>query len=80
MRLAPDQLPHGELFAEVKLHRDLLLCVATEKWLTLAAQEQKEKLQELLDFGQERGAIRILLVDAKGTTVGSATKDELYVN
>ena len=80
VRLAPDQLPHGELFAEVKLHRDLLLCVATEKWLTLAAQEQKEKLQELLDFGQERGAIRILLVDAKGTTVGSATKDELYVN
>ncbi|MBS1808021.1 MAG: hypothetical protein JST84_07500 [Acidobacteria bacterium] len=80
VRLAQNQVPFGELFAERKLHRDLLLCVATEKWLTLSAQDQKGKLQELLHFGQGRGALRVLLVDAKGVTVASATNDELYVN
>jgi hypothetical protein len=80
VRLASDQVPNGELFTQIKLHRDLLLCLVTDKWLTISAREQKEKLQELLSYGQERGATRILLLDSKGVTVGSATQDDLYVN
>lgn len=80
VRLAQKEVPNGQMFAEIKLHRDLLLGIATESWLTLSAKEQKEKLQELLRFGQERGAVRVLLVNPQGATVGSATKNDLYVN
>ncbi|MFN7931394.1 MAG: hypothetical protein U0Y68_26375 [Blastocatellia bacterium] len=80
VRVAQKDLPHGELFADIKLHRDLLLCVATEQWLTLGAAEQKGKLRELLQFAQSHSAKRVLLVDAKGLTVASATPEELYVN
>lgn len=80
VRLAPKEVPSGQMFAEIKLHRDLLLCIVTENWLTLSSEDQKHRLQELLRFGQERGAVRVLLVDPKGTTVGIATKDDLYVN
>lgn len=80
VRVAAKDMPHGALFAEIKLHRDMLLCVATEQWLTLGAADQKGKLQELLRFAQSHSAKHVLLIDAKGVTVGSATPEELYVN
>lgn len=80
VRVAQKDLPHGALFADIKLHRDLLLCVATEEWLTLGSADQKRKLQDLLQFAQQQQAKRVLLIDAKGLTVASATSDEVYVN
>ncbi len=80
IRLDLSQMPHGEFFTQAKLHQDLMLCVVTSKWLELAAQEQKVKLQELFSFGQERGAQRLMLIDPKGTTVGFMTKEDLFVN
>lgn len=80
VRVAQKDLPHGALFADIKLHRDLLLCVATEEWLTLGSADQKRKLQDFLQFAQQQQAKRVLVIDAKGLTVASATSDEVYVN
>ena len=80
VRLDRNQMPHGAFFTEAKLHQNLMICVVTQKWLELPAQEQKEKLQELLAFGQERGAQRMMLIDPKGATVGFMTKEEVFVN
>ncbi len=80
VRLDRSQMPHGKFFTEAKLHRDLMICVVTQKWLELSAQEQKEKLQEILSFGQERGVQRVMLIAPKGTTVGFITKEEVFVN
>lgn len=79
-RLDRSQMPHGAFFTEAKLHQELMICFVTQKWLELSAQEQKEKLRELLSFGQERGVQRVLLIDPKGTTVGFMTKEEVFVN
>lgn len=79
-RLDRGQLPHGDYFTEAKLHQDLMICVVTQKWKALAEQEQKEKLQGVFAFGQERGAQRVMLIDLKGTTVGFATKEEVFAN
>lgn len=80
VRLERDKMPYGELFAEVKMHQDLMICLVTQAWLELSSKEQKTKLQEVFTFGQERGAQRIMLINAKGTTVGYMTKEERYVN
>lgn len=79
-RLDRSQMPHGDYFTEAKLHQDLMICVVTQKWKELAAQEQKEKLQGVFVFGQERGAHRVMLLDLKGITVGFATKEEVFAN
>ncbi len=79
-RLDRSQMPHGAFFTEAKLHQDLMICVVTQKWLELSAHDQKDKLQELLAFGQERGAQRVMLLDPKGTTVGFVSKEEAFVN
>jgi hypothetical protein len=80
VRLDRSQMPHGALFTEAKTHQELMICVVTQKWLELSAQEQKEKMQELLTFGQERGVQRLILLDAKGKTVGFLSKEEAFVN
>ena len=80
VRLDRSQMPHGAFFTEAKLHRDLMICVVTQKWLELSAQEQKEKLREILAFGQERAVERVMLIAPKGTTVGFITKEEVFVN
>ncbi len=79
-RLDRSQMPHGAFFTEAKIHQDLMICVVTQKWLELSAQEQKEKLREILAFGQERGVERVMLIAPKGTTVGFITKEEVFVN
>lgn len=80
VRLDRSQMPHGTFFTEAKTHQELMICVVTQKWLELSAQEQKEKMNELLTFGQERGVQRLILLDAKGKTVGFLSKEEAFVN
>jgi hypothetical protein len=80
VQLNRSEMPSGDLFLEAKLHRDLMICIVAEKWLSLSAHEQKEKLGVLFAYGQERGTERILLLSGKGVTVGSITKNEVYVN
>jgi hypothetical protein len=80
VQLNRSEMPSGDLFLEAKLHRDLMICIVAENWLSLSAHEQKEKLDVLFAYGQERGAERILLLSGKGVTVGSITKSEVYVN
>ena len=80
VRLDRSQLPHGDFFTEVKLHQELIICMVTQRWLELAAEDQKSKLREIFRYGQERGAERIILIAPKGTTVGFVTKDDVYVN
>jgi hypothetical protein len=80
VRLDRSQLPHGDFFTEVKLHQELMICMVTQRWLEMAASEQKVKLREIFNYGQERGVNRIILLAPKGTTVGFVTKDDIYVN
>ncbi|HEX4945097.1 MAG TPA: hypothetical protein VFZ34_00350 [Blastocatellia bacterium] len=78
VRLARDQMPHGALFTEAKLHQDLVTCIVTEQWLQLPAEERTQKMQDLLKYGQKQGAQRVLLITAKGSTVGFVATDEVY--
>ncbi len=80
VRLDRSQLPHGEFFTEAKLHQELIICLVTQKWLELPAEDQKVKLREVFTYGQERGAHRVILIAPKGTTVGFVTKDDVFVN
>jgi hypothetical protein len=80
VRLDRSQLPHGAFFTEAKLHQDLIICQVTTNWLELPADEQKAKLREVFNYGQERGAQRVILIAPKGTTVGFVTKDDVFVN
>jgi hypothetical protein len=80
VRLDRSQMPHGALFTEAKTHQELMICVVTQKWLELSAQQQTEKMHELLTFGQERGVQRLILLDAKGKTIGFLSKEEAFVH
>ena len=73
-----NELPGSELIAQVKLNGDLLLCEVNGSWAVLRPDTRKEKLEALFEFAQTRGASILMVVDAKGTTVGSANKSGAF--
>lgn len=79
VQLSRDQMPQGEFIAEVKLRRDLMLCTVDSKWSKLSADEKKEKFAELANFGKEKGAQTVMLIDGGGNTLGLASGGEINI-
>ncbi len=75
--LSRDQVPNGELFQEVKLNHDLMICKASGKWATLSAKEQKEKSRALFEFAKEKGVQTIMMIDENGNTTGVLTESSV---
>ncbi len=74
-----NELPGSELIAQVKLNGDLLLCEVNASWAALPPETRKEKLEALYEFAQTKGASVLMVIDAKGTTVGSANKSGAFI-
>ena len=78
VQLSRNDLPSSELIAQAKLNGDLLLCEVNGGWAALPPDTRKEKLAALYEFAQAKGASTLMVVDAKGTTVGSANKSGVF--
>ncbi len=78
VQLNRNELPGSELIAQAKLNGDLLLCEVNGSWNALSPEIRKEKLAALYEFAQAKGASLLMVVDAKGTTVGSANKSGAF--
>jgi hypothetical protein len=72
------ELPGSELISQAKLNGDLLLCEVNGAWAALPPDAKKEKLEALYEFAQTKGASILMVVNSKGTTVGSANKSGAF--
>ncbi len=78
IQLNRNDLPGSELLTQAKLNGDLLLCEVNGVWKALPSNTRTEKLQAIYDFAQTKGASVVMVVDSKGTTVGSANKSGVF--
>ncbi len=78
VQLNRNEVPGNEVLSMVKLNGDLMLCEVNGAWVALSPNTRKEKLQAIYDFAETKGASIVMIIDAKGTTVGSANKSGVF--
>jgi hypothetical protein len=73
-------LPGSEMLINARTRRELLVGVVSRKWAMATDQEKTEELQALLRFGKPIGVQTVMLVDSKGTQMGSASDVHLSLD
>ena len=76
--LSRTELPSSELITQAKLNGDLILCEVNNGWAALSPEARKEKLEALYEFAQNKGVSTLMVIDAKGVTVGSGNKSGVF--
>ncbi|HZS10132.1 MAG TPA: hypothetical protein VFD58_35220 [Blastocatellia bacterium] len=67
------QLPDGGLLKAARLHKQLLVCIVSEKWHQLPDDQRRDKLQAWLTFGKGKGITQVTLMSDEGKAIGNAS-------
>jgi hypothetical protein len=70
-------LPGSEVLVNARTKKELMVAVVSRKWNLLTDEEKTKELEALLSFGKPIGVQLVMLVDSKGTQMGSASDSHL---
>jgi hypothetical protein len=70
-------LPGSEVLVNARTKKELMVAVVSRKWNLLTDEEKTKELEALLSFGKPIGVQMVMLVDSKGTQMGSASDSHL---
>lgn len=75
--LDPNELPGGDLLADARLRRNLMIGIVSDSWKLLGEDEKHKELQALLHYGEDKGINTVMLLDRAGQPVGSASPQQI---
>lgn len=75
-----NQMPDGNLLKAARTRRGIMICLVSDRWAQLSADQQREKIKSWQAFGKTRGIETITLIDSRGVSVGSAYQDKITID
>lgn len=75
-----NQMPDGALLKAARTRRGIMICLVSDQWAQLSADQRREKIKAWQAFGRTRGIETITLIDSRGISVGSAYQDKITID
>lgn len=74
-----NEVPGGEMLADIRMRRELLIGVVRNTWKHLPEDVKKQELESLLRYGKDKGIRIVALFDEQGMPTGNATEGQITI-